>query len=163
MQKMSKTNHENNSSRALNVPIQTMASAQLPNPEPEKPEKFDGTKSRGDNRRYSFTWTLCIWPNSCKKIHRNPDWLRFCPCSQYMDTRWLPLLKLYFKWTHDSLYNIYSPIPMAKKLWASLDKKYKTKDAGTKKFIVGWFLRYKMVDRKLWSVKCKSFNLSCTR
>ena len=37
----------------------------------------------------------------------------------------------------DSLYNVYSPITTAKKLWASLDKKYKTEEAGTKKFIVG--------------------------
>ena len=37
----------------------------------------------------------------------------------------------------DSLYNVYSPIPMAKKLQASLYKKYKIEHAGTKKFIVG--------------------------
>jgi len=37
----------------------------------------------------------------------------------------------------DSLYNVYSPITTAKKLWASLDKKYKTEDAGTKNFVVG--------------------------
>ena len=37
---------------------------------------------------------------------------------------------------------------MAKKLWASLDKKFKTEDAGTKKFVVGRFLEYKMVDNK---------------
>ena len=37
----------------------------------------------------------------------------------------------------DSLYNVYSLIPLTKKLQVSLDKKYKIKDAGTKKFIVG--------------------------
>ena len=36
----------------------------------------------------------------------------------------------------------------AKKLWDSLNKKYKTEDAGIKKFIVGKFLDYKMVDSK---------------
>ena len=56
--------------------------------------------------------------------------------------------KLHFKWTCDSLYNVYSPIPTTKKLWVSLYKKYKTEDAGTKKFIVGRFMEYKMVDRK---------------
>ena len=35
-----------------------------------------------------------------------------------------------------------------KELWESLDKKYKTEDAGTMKFMVGWFLDYKMVDSK---------------
>jgi len=43
----------------------------------------------------------------------------------------------------DSLYNVYSHIPMAKNLWASLNKKYKIEHAGTKKFIVGRFLEYK--------------------
>ena len=37
----------------------------------------------------------------------------------------------------DSLYNLYSPITTAKKLWASLDKKYKIENVGTKKFVVG--------------------------
>ncbi|RVW34174.1 hypothetical protein CK203_092820 [Vitis vinifera] len=36
----------------------------------------------------------------------------------------------------------------AKKLWESLDRKYKTEDAGAKKFVVGRFLDYKMVDSK---------------
>ncbi|GJX21866.1 retrovirus-related pol polyprotein from transposon TNT 1-94 [Tanacetum coccineum] len=36
----------------------------------------------------------------------------------------------------------------AKELWESLERKYKTKDAGTKKFVVAWFLDYKMDDSK---------------
>ncbi|GJY86548.1 retrovirus-related pol polyprotein from transposon TNT 1-94 [Tanacetum coccineum] len=36
----------------------------------------------------------------------------------------------------------------AKELWESLERKYKTKDAGTKKFMVAHFLDYKMVDSK---------------
>jgi len=48
----------------------------------------------------------------------------------------------------DSLYNVYSPITMVKKLWASLNNKYKIEDAGTKKFVIGRFLEYKMVDNK---------------
>ena len=46
------------------------------------------------------------------------------------------------------LYNIYSNKKTAKKLWESLDRKYKTEDVGAKKFIVGRFLDYKMVDSK---------------
>jgi len=37
----------------------------------------------------------------------------------------------------DSLYNVYCSITTAKKLWTSLDKKYKTENAGIKKFVVG--------------------------
>ena len=48
----------------------------------------------------------------------------------------------------NTLYNVYSPLKKAKELWDSLDKKYKTKDAGLKKFIVGKFLDFKMVDSK---------------
>ena len=48
----------------------------------------------------------------------------------------------------DSLYNVYSTKKTAKELWESLDKKYKTEDAGAKKYIVGRFLDFKMVDSK---------------
>ena len=48
----------------------------------------------------------------------------------------------------DSLYNVYSDKKTAKELWESLDRKYKSEDAGSKKFVVGRFLDYKMVDSK---------------
>ncbi|KAL2465577.1 zinc knuckle (CCHC-type) family protein [Abeliophyllum distichum] len=49
---------------------------------------------------------------------------------------------------NDSLYGVYSIMKSAKELWDSLEKKYKTEDAGTKKFLVGKFLDYKMIDSK---------------
>ncbi|GJT15804.1 hypothetical protein Tco_0874510 [Tanacetum coccineum] len=48
----------------------------------------------------------------------------------------------------DSLYNVYCKTTTAKELWESLERKYKTKDAGTKKFVVARFLDYKMDDSK---------------
>ena len=48
----------------------------------------------------------------------------------------------------NTLYNVHSPLKTAKELWDSLDKKYKTEVAGLKKFIVGKFLDFKMVDSK---------------
>ena len=48
----------------------------------------------------------------------------------------------------DSLYKVYTYKKIAKELWESLDWKYKTKDAEAKKFVVGRFLEYKMVDSK---------------
>ena len=48
----------------------------------------------------------------------------------------------------NTLYNVYSPLKTAEELWDSLDKKYKTEDVGLKKFIVGKFLDFKMVDSK---------------
>ena len=37
----------------------------------------------------------------------------------------------------DGLYNVYSSKKTAKELWESLDQKYKSEDAGAKKFLVG--------------------------
>ncbi|KAD5961624.1 hypothetical protein E3N88_13097 [Mikania micrantha] len=48
----------------------------------------------------------------------------------------------------DALYNVHCKITTAKELWESLDKKYRTEDAGTKKLMVARFLDYKMVDTK---------------
>jgi len=59
----------------------------------------------------------------------------------------------------DSPYNVYSPITTVKKLWASLDKKYKIEDAGNKKFIVGRFLEYKIVDNKTMISQLQEFQL----
>ncbi|GKA10603.1 hypothetical protein Tco_0690036 [Tanacetum coccineum] len=48
----------------------------------------------------------------------------------------------------DSLYNVYYKITTAKELLELLERKYKTEDAGTKKFVVARFLDYKMVNSK---------------
>ena len=48
----------------------------------------------------------------------------------------------------DSLYNVYTDKKTTKELLESLDRKYKTEDVGAKKFVVGRFLDYKMVDSK---------------
>ncbi|XP_023740822.1 uncharacterized protein LOC111888918 [Lactuca sativa] len=49
----------------------------------------------------------------------------------------------------DLLYNVYCVTKTTKELWDSLDKKYKTEEVGTKKFLVALFLDYKMVDGKI--------------
>ncbi|KAM2872681.1 hypothetical protein FF1_020165 [Malus domestica] len=48
----------------------------------------------------------------------------------------------------DNLYDIYSLRKTAKELWESMEKKYKINDAGSKKFVIGKFLKYTMVDSK---------------
>ena len=48
----------------------------------------------------------------------------------------------------DSLYNVYSNKKTTKELYESLDQKYKTEDIRAKKFVLCWFLVYKMVDSK---------------
>ncbi|CAH9133608.1 unnamed protein product, partial [Cuscuta epithymum] len=49
---------------------------------------------------------------------------------------------------HDALYDMYSKLATAKELWNALDHKYKSEDADAKKFVVGRFLDFKMVDSK---------------
>nr|GEX04851.1 zinc finger, CCHC-type [Tanacetum cinerariifolium] len=48
----------------------------------------------------------------------------------------------------DPLYNVYCKTTTAKELWESLERKYKTEDAGTKKLVIARLLDYKMVDSK---------------
>ena len=48
----------------------------------------------------------------------------------------------------NTLYNVYCAFNTARELWESLYKKYKIEDAGLKKFVVGKFLDYKMLDSK---------------
>ena len=49
---------------------------------------------------------------------------------------------------HNSLYNVYCAIKTAMELWEFLDQKNKINDAIAKKFVVGWFLEFNMVDSK---------------
>ncbi|XP_057489383.1 uncharacterized protein LOC130775236 [Actinidia eriantha] len=58
-----------------------------------------------------------------------------------------------------TLYNVYSSLPTAKLLWDSLDKKYKVEDAGAKKFLIGRFLGFKMVDCKKVMAQVQDFQL----
>ena len=48
----------------------------------------------------------------------------------------------------NTLYNMYFAFNTARELWESLDKKYKNEDARLKKFVMGKFLDYKMLDSK---------------
>ncbi|KAF3612646.1 putative histone H2A.3-like [Capsicum annuum] len=48
----------------------------------------------------------------------------------------------------DDLYNVYSGIKTSKELCGALERKYKTDDAGIKKFFVARFLDFKMIDSK---------------
>lgn len=48
----------------------------------------------------------------------------------------------------DIFYDVYCSVPTARELWLLLDKKCKTEDVGSKKFVVSRFLDFKMVDEK---------------
>ncbi|XP_038717203.1 uncharacterized protein LOC120010478 [Tripterygium wilfordii] len=59
----------------------------------------------------------------------------------------------------DDLYNVYSNIPLAKELWDSFEKKYKTEDVGIKKFVVAKFLDFHMVDDKSVVTQIEEFQI----
>ena len=48
----------------------------------------------------------------------------------------------------DSLYDLYSMKKSAKELWSPCTRNIKTEDTGAKKFIVDYFLDFKIVDSK---------------
>ena len=54
-----------------------------------------------------------------------------------------------FNCLENNLYYIYSSYKTAKEVWEMLEKKYKTEDAGAKKFVFEKFLKYNMVDTKI--------------
>ncbi|KAK3004186.1 hypothetical protein RJ639_020092 [Escallonia herrerae] len=59
----------------------------------------------------------------------------------------------------NALYNVYSPMVNAKALWESLERKYKTEDTGSKKFVVGKFLDFKKVDSMTVISQVQEFQL----
>ncbi|KAE8736163.1 UPF0481 protein [Hibiscus syriacus] len=59
----------------------------------------------------------------------------------------------------DALYEVYNVKKKAKELWESLDHKYKTEDAGAKKFLVAKFLNFVMVNSKTVVNQVQEFQL----
>ncbi|KAL5749590.1 hypothetical protein ACOSP7_024193 [Xanthoceras sorbifolium] len=118
----------------------------------EKPEKFSGLNFKRWQQKMLFYLTTLNLARFL--IEEAPK-----PNSDELDVQVLTAIDA---WKHsdflcrnyimnglsDSLYNVYATKKTAKELWESLDRKYKTEDAGAKKFIVGRFLDYKMVDSK---------------
>ena len=131
-------NNQDSTSKTPNMQIQTVVSAPLPNRKLEKSDKFNGTKFKRWQQKILFYLTTL---HLAKFLQEDPPELRIdrnsvldIDAQTQGDFLWQNYI---LNRLDDSLYNVYSPITMTKKLWASLNKKYKTEDAGNKKFIVG--------------------------
>ena len=118
----------------------------------EKPEKFNGNDFKIWQEKMLFYLTTL---NLARFLHEEAlvcneneiDHQVIAMVDAWMRSNFL--CKNYILNGLDStLYNVQSPIKTARELWESLDRKYKTKDVGMKKFVVGRFLDYKMVDSK---------------
>ena len=127
----------------------------------EKPERFSGLNfKRWQQKMLLYLTTL----NLARFLTEEAPKLK-------EDERDIQVISVVDAWKHsdflcrnyvmnaltDSPYNVYTNKKTAKELWESLDQNYKTEDAGAKKFVMGRFLDYKMVDSKTWSVKSKNF------
>ncbi|XP_022888977.1 uncharacterized protein LOC111404396 [Olea europaea var. sylvestris] len=118
----------------------------------EKPEKFVGVDfKRWQQKMLFYLTTLNLVkflnedPPAIQEGKNNRTSLIALDAWKYSDF----LCKNYIlNGLDNALYGVYCYKKSAKELWESLEKKYKTEDAGTKKFIVGKFLDYKMVDSK---------------
>ncbi|XXG40597.1 hypothetical protein AAC387_Pa01g1276 [Persea americana] len=118
----------------------------------EKPEKFNGTKFKRWQQKMLFYLTTL---NLARFLHEEAPALK-------KDETDKQVVAAVEAWKHadflcriyilngldNTLYNVYCSLKTTKELWDSLNKKYKTEDAGMKKFIVGRFLDYKMIDSK---------------
>ncbi|KAM1493880.1 hypothetical protein ACFX10_025604 [Malus domestica] len=122
------------------------------NPLPEKPEKFKGVDFKRWQQKMLFFLTTM---NLAHVVKEEAPVVTELPADKDM-------LSAIDAWTHseflcrnyilngldDCLYDVYSSCKTAKDLWDSLTKKYITEDAGSKKFIIGKFLKFNMVDSK---------------
>ncbi|XP_028073595.1 uncharacterized protein LOC114276060 [Camellia sinensis] len=116
----------------------------------ETPKKFNGAEFRRWQQKMLFYITTL---NLARFIRKDALLLTKNEADQQMVVvveAWKHVDFLYRNYIlnrlDNTLYNVYSPLKMAKELWESFDKKYKAEDAGMKKFIVGKFLEYLRVD-----------------
>ena len=118
----------------------------------EKPDKFNGTDFKRWQQKMLFYLTTMNLANITRedvpKATTDPPtremlltieaWMQSdFLCRNYILNR-----------LENNLYDIYSSYKTAKEVWEMLEKKYKTEDAGAKKFVIGKFLKYNMADTK---------------
>ena len=115
----------------------------------EKPKKFNGDDFKRWQQKMLFYLTTLnlvhVLKEECPKALEQPTNETFNVIEAWKHSDFL--CKNYIlNGLVDSLYNVYFSFTTKKGLWDALEKKYKTEDVGTKKFIVGQFLDFKMID-----------------
>ena len=118
----------------------------------EKPKKFAGTNFKRWQQKMMFYLTTL---NLVRVLNEDPPVLKEGENDKQIVAAieaWKHSDFLYKNYIlnglENTLYNVYSSTSTAKELWASLEKKNKTEVVGHKKFVIGRFLDYKMVDYK---------------
>nr|GEY58944.1 uncharacterized protein [Tanacetum cinerariifolium] len=121
--------------------------ASIPVGHSEKPEKFNGKDFKIWQQKMLFYLTTLNLEKYLREeapsLGEDPDRQSVVAIDAWKHSDFL--CKNYIlNGLDNALYNVYIPTPNAKILCESLDKKYKTEDAGSKKFIVGKFLDFLM-------------------
>ncbi|XP_070002082.1 uncharacterized protein [Nicotiana sylvestris] len=132
-------------SSSYSTPAHAMAPA-------EKPEKFSGIDFKHWQMKMLFYLTTLSLQRFIKEdppvlAEGTPDDELFVVTEAWKHSDFL--CKNYIlSCLEDSLYNVYSVMETSKTLWNALEKKYKTEDAGLKKFVAARFLDFKMIDTR---------------
>ncbi|KAK3034821.1 hypothetical protein RJ639_033726 [Escallonia herrerae] len=128
----------------------------------ERPEKFNGKDFKRWQQKMLFYLTTLnlarFLQEDAPDLGENPDRQTVAAVDAWKHSDFL--CKNYIlNGLDNALYNVYSPMVNAKALWESLERKYKMEDAGSKKFVVGKFLDFKMVDSKTVISQVQEFQL----
>ncbi|KAK3041096.1 hypothetical protein RJ639_026893 [Escallonia herrerae] len=128
----------------------------------ERPEKFNGKDFKKWQQKMLFYLTTLnlarFLQEDVPDLGENPDRQTVVAVDAWKHSDFL--CKNYIlNGLDNALYNVYSPMVNAKALWESLERKYKTEDASSKKFVVGKFLDFKMVDSKTVISQVQEFQL----
>ncbi|XP_028079653.1 uncharacterized protein LOC114281407 [Camellia sinensis] len=140
----------------ISTPVVTPVVTSLPTTVPinhnEKPKKLNGTEFKRWQQKILFYLTTLnlarfIKENALALSEDETDRQAIATVEAWKHSDFL-CRNYILNGLDNTLYNVYSPLQTARELWESLDKKYKTEDAGIKKYVVGRFLEYMMVDSK---------------
>ena len=115
----------------------------------EKPKKFNGDNFKRWQQKMLFYLTTLnlvhVLKEECPKAPEQPTNETFNVIKTGKHSNFL-CRNYILNGLVNPLYNVYSSFTTTRGLWEALEKKYKSEDAGTKKFIVGKFLDFKMID-----------------
>ena len=125
------------------VPPPTLVMAPMTVSHGEKPEKFNGTKFKRWQQKMLYLTTLnlaCFLQEDASAFKENETDRQVVAAVEAWKHVDFLCRNYLLNGLDNTLYNVYCAFNTARELWESLDKKYKTEDAGLKKFVVGKFL-----------------------
>ncbi|VFQ77106.1 unnamed protein product [Cuscuta campestris] len=133
--------HTPNAVGAISVPASSV----------QRPPKFNGTNFKMWQQKMMFFLTVLGFAEYLQQDPPQPNEASD-PLVAMVNQAWYHnnylAINIILEGLGDTLYPVYAGAKLAKELWNGLNKKYQAEDAGTKKFIVGKMLDYKMVDSK---------------